>query len=310
VRGPHAALPLVDGTALPREAVPRIHAVAASVALDAIALRGPRPAAAEVATQLLDLVDDAFVSLALSAMDDGPTRPADQLARLADIRIHQPQVRPTSPPRRLAATPFLRVPDFLPSADHARVLEQALAHEADFKESGVVAAEGGGVVDREARRSRTLSGPRLEQVWPLFEQRVRALLPYVRQQLQMPWFAVGEVERQLTAHASGGFFVPHVDTGHPIAASRRISCVYYFNRSPRRFTGGELRLYDTWITPDGTTGAATSTTLAPLDNSLVFFPSDAFHEVCPVETETTDFGDSRFTITMWFRDAAQASRAP
>jgi Rps23 Pro-64 3,4-dihydroxylase Tpa1-like proline 4-hydroxylase len=73
----------------------------------------------------------------------------------------------------------------------------------------------------------------------------------------MPWFRLGKVERQLTAHGSGGFFAPHVDTGHPIAANRRISCVYYFYANPRRFTGGELRVYDTWVTPSGDTAAAT-----------------------------------------------------
>ena len=76
-------------------------------------------------------------------------------------------------------------------------------------------------------------------------------------------FALGEVERQLTAHGSGGFFAPHVDTGHPIDANRRISCVYYFHASPRRFTGGELKLYDTWVTPSGSTGAGTYTTAHP-----------------------------------------------
>jgi Rps23 Pro-64 3,4-dihydroxylase Tpa1-like proline 4-hydroxylase len=61
-------------------------------------------------------------------------------------------------------------------------------------------------------------------------------------------------------------------------------------------------LYDTWVTPTGSTGAGTYTSLAPVDNSIVFFPSEAFHEVCPVRCETEAFGDSRFTITIWFRE--------
>jgi Rps23 Pro-64 3,4-dihydroxylase Tpa1-like proline 4-hydroxylase len=61
-------------------------------------------------------------------------------------------------------------------------------------------------------------------------------------------------------------------------------------------------LYDTWVTNCGSTPAATYTILTPLDNSIVFFPSDAYHEVCPVERETEAFRDSRFAITIWFRE--------
>ena len=145
-----------------------------------------------------------------------------------------------------------------------------------------------------------LTSGRLEELWGMFDKRLRAMLPVVRQQLGIPWFPLVKVERQLTAHARGGFFVPHVDTGDARIRGRRISCVYYFHLLPKRFSGGELKLYDTWVTPTGSTGAGTYTTLEPIDNSIVFFSSDAFHEVCPVETETEAFADSRFTVTIWF----------
>jgi Rps23 Pro-64 3,4-dihydroxylase Tpa1-like proline 4-hydroxylase len=67
-------------------------------------------------------------------------------------------------------------------------------------------------------------------------------------------------------------------------------------------------LYDTWVTPSGSTGAGTYTSLAPVDNSIVFFPSEAFHEVCPVHCETEAFGDSRFTITIWFREGQRPAQ--
>ena len=142
----------------------------------------------------------------------------------------------------------------------------------------------------------------------MFDERLRAMLPVVRQHLGIPWFPLTKVERQLTAHGRGGFFVPHVDTGDARVFGRRISCVYYFHQVPKRFSGGELKLYDTWVTPTGTTGAGTATTLEPIDNSLVFFPSDAFHEVCPVIPETDAFADSRFTVTIWFWEPTQPTQ--
>jgi Rps23 Pro-64 3,4-dihydroxylase Tpa1-like proline 4-hydroxylase len=303
VRGAHAVLPLVDSAVLGREAGEpgaRVRAVAARVAPEAVALRGPRPEAEGVAAQLLDLVDDALVSHALGAAGPRPARPlAADLARAAALRLRSETDRPLSPPRRLAAARHVRVTDFLSAAEHQRLLDYVLAHEDDFHESGVIGPEGQHELDLEFRRSRTLWGGRLEEVWELFERRLRGILPGVRQELDIPWFPVGRIERQLTAHGSGGFFAPHVDTGDAAVAGRRISCIYYFHRTPQRYTGGELKLYDTWETPTGSTGAGTYTTLAPLDNSMVFFPSDAFHEVCPVQLETDAFGDSRFTVTIW-----------
>jgi Rps23 Pro-64 3,4-dihydroxylase Tpa1-like proline 4-hydroxylase len=199
--------------------------------------------------------------------------------------------------------------DFLAPAEHRRLLDHVLAHQDEFRESGIVGPQGElGVLDYAVRKSRTLSGARLEEIWDMFERRLGGILPAVRRELGIPWFSVGKVERQLTVHGSGGFFVPHVDTGSAIVASRRISCVYYFHATPQRFTGGELKLYDTWVTPSGTTGAATHTTLAPVDNSIVFFPSDAFHEVCPVHPDSDAFGDSRFTITVWFHEGQRPAR--
>jgi Rps23 Pro-64 3,4-dihydroxylase Tpa1-like proline 4-hydroxylase len=62
------------------------------------------------------------------------------------------------------------------------------------------------------------------------------------------------------------------------------------------------------VTPTGSTGAGTYTTLSPVDNSVVFFPSDAFHEACPVHPETEAFGDSRFAITIWFWEGERLAR--
>jgi hypothetical protein len=300
--GAQTVLPLLDGTVLARQEAARALRLAAGLAPTVVTLQGPRPEATEIAPQLLDLVDDAFVSHALGANQHAASPLADDLTRVAEQRLRAQISRPASPARRLLAARYVRVTDFLSPEEHRRVLEHALACEDDFAASGIIGPQGKGLVDHGFRRSRTVSGPRLEEIWELFDQRLRGILPAVRQELEIPWFPLGQVERQLTAHGSGGFFAPHVDTGDPAVANRRISCIYYFYTSPRRFTGGELKLYDTWITPTGSTGAGTYTTLTPLDNSLVFFPSDAFHEVCPVYPETDAFADCRFAVTIWFRE--------
>jgi Rps23 Pro-64 3,4-dihydroxylase Tpa1-like proline 4-hydroxylase len=298
VHGARTVLPLIDGTVLARQESARMLRIAAGVAPTVVTLQGSRSEAPEVAAQLLDLVDDAFMSHALGAAEEG-TRPLSAgLSRVAEMRLRSQTGRPAPQARGLLATRYVRMTDFLSPAEHQRLLAHALACQADFQDSGIVGSQGESALDYGVRRSRTLFGARLEEIWELFDGRLRGILPAVRRELGMPWFPLGEVERQLTAHGSGGFFVPHVDTGHPSVATRRVSGVYYFHARPRRFTGGELKLYDTWVTPFGTTAAGTYTTLTPVDNSIVFFPSDAFHEVCPVHCETDAFGDCRFTVTI------------
>ncbi|HXJ77691.1 MAG TPA: 2OG-Fe(II) oxygenase [Candidatus Methylomirabilis sp.] len=309
VRGARTVLPLIDGTILAREESERTLHIAARVAPGVVTLQGPRPEAADVAARLLDLVDDALVSHALGAGERGSRDLTADLSRVAEMRVRARTGQPQPTPRRLLPARHVLMADFLSPAEHRRLLEHTLAHEDDFRESGVTNPQGENTLDYGFRRSRTLWGPRLEEVWDMFDQRLRAMLPAVRRELGLPWFPLGVVERQLTAHGRDGFFAPHVDTGHPVVANRRISCVYYFHPSPRRFTGGDLKLYDTWNMPSGTTPAATFTKLVPVDNSIVFFPSDTCHEVCPVHPETDSFADSRFAVTIWFREGDRPARA-
>jgi Protein of unknown function (DUF5672) len=88
VRGGHTALPLIDSTVLGREeAATNLEPIAAHLTPNLVTLRGPRPEATEVATQLLDLMDDAFVSHALEAASNGAGHLTDDLAPAAEIRV-------------------------------------------------------------------------------------------------------------------------------------------------------------------------------------------------------------------------------
>ena len=308
VRGAQTVLPLIDGTVLARQESARMLRIAARIAPTVVTLRGLRSEATEVAARLLDVVDDALASHALGPDEKGSSHLTADLSHVAELRLRSQAGQRAPTDRRLLTTRYVQMTDFLSPAEHQRLLELALTSLADFQDSGVIGQQGEDTRDYGVRKSRTLSGPRIEEIWDMFDRRLHGILPAVRKELGMPWFRLGAVERQLTVHGNGGFFAPHVDTGHPIAANRRISCVYYFHTSPQRFTGGELKLYDTWVTPSGSTGAGTYTRLIPVDNSIVFFPSEAFHEVCPVRCETEAFGDSRFTMTIWFREGQRPAQ--
>ena len=300
VRGAQAVLPLIDATIVAREQPARTLRVAARVSSTVVTLQGPRGEAGAVALDVLDLIDDTLVSHALAAHDGGPDDLTVDLVRVAERRVRSRGKRPAAADRRLIAGRHVLMTDVLPPDQHRRLLEHVLASQDALEDSGILNERGEGVLDYGFRRSRTVAGARLAEVWDMFEDRLRALLPAVRRELDMAWFPLGNVERQLVTHGDGGFFAPHVDTGDAAVAKRRISCVYYFHPTPRCYTGGELRLYDTWVTPNGSTPAATYAEFEPIDNSLVFFPSDAFHEVCPVSSGSDAFAAGRFAVTIWF----------
>lgn len=282
VTGARAVLPLLGHLVGPPAAAPETRALVTRLAEHVLTLRGPRPEADAVAADIL------------------------ARARRVEVPRHEPPLEATgaadpAEPEPVAAR-FVQFDDFLDPEGHARLLAFALAREPDFVTSSVTRPdEDPSGAYLELRRSRTLYD--LAEVWDLFEGPITRLLPYVRRELDVPWFSLHHIERQLTVHGPGDHFTLHTDAGGPDTDTRMISAVYYFNREPRRFSGGALRLFDTVDRGGVIEPVATHTEIAPLDNRLVVFRSDAFHEVRPVEAESLDFADQRFTVVFWARKA-------
>jgi predicted 2-oxoglutarate/Fe(II)-dependent dioxygenase YbiX len=306
VTGARAALPLVDNTVLAVTEPARTVRLAAMLAPSVVTLQGLRPDAELVAPRILQFVDDLL---------DGRHAPEPGSAATANrpwgsaydappsrLRARTPgEAGPSDAPRYRAR--YLRIENVLDPPEHARLLEYAGGQEREFQPGKVFPADASrpGVVDPELRRAR--GKKMLEPVWDLFEPRLRQLLRHVRQTLGIPWFPLAGIERRLVAHADGDFFGMHIDNGRPSIATRRITAVYYFHAMPKGFSGGELRLYDGVLRDGRIEPASTYTELEPLDNSLVFFPSQLFHEVRPVRADRRDFRESRFTVNIWYRAA-------
>lgn len=209
--------------------------------------------------------------------------------------------------------PYLVLEDFLDAADHDRLIELVRTN-VEFSPAHVDRPDG--VVDTadvEVRDAQVATPD--DDVFALFEDRLRALLPHVRRETGVPHFRLGHIERQITAHRDSGFFDVHSDLGEPWRSSigRRVSWVYYFHEHPKRFEGGELRLYDETVSEHGVRETADSfQTIEPTDNSIVFFPSAALHEVRPVHVAGEDGqpGTTRFTVNGWFHDDDVVLAAP
>ncbi len=188
---------------------------------------------------------------------------------------------------------YAQIDNFLTAAEKNKLIKYVLA-----KESAFVTTSTSTNAD-DYRRSMVLhSFPEFSE---LMINRIKAILPDVLRKLNLPSFSVGEIETQLTMHNDNNYYKLHNDSGSPDTATRFFTYVYYFNREPKAFYGGELQIYDSKIENNFYVAADSFRTVEPRNNSIVFFLSRYMHEVLPVSCPSKAFADSRFTINGWVR---------
>jgi Rps23 Pro-64 3,4-dihydroxylase Tpa1-like proline 4-hydroxylase len=177
-----------------------------------------------------------------------------------------------------------------------RLLDYARINRPRFKPA-VMNTGSGLVLDKSLRVAETLSLP------PKFmgevEARVRECLPEMFSALGVEKFEPGEFEIGLVAHGEGAFLKRHVDDiNQRRPGGRKVSSVYYFYRTPKAFSGGQLRLHG--LRPTGQSGHFVD--VEPENDMLLYFPSWFPHEVLPVSCPSADFMDARFAINCWIHD--------
>ena len=128
-------------------------------------------------------------------------------------------------------------------------------------------------------------------------------MPQVWRALRVSPITVGVVEAQVTASVDGSFFGVHTDADYQKVPKRYLTYVYYFNRAPKAFSGGELRIYDDILRNNKLARAETFEVVEPRHNRMVFFWARTMHEVMPVQVPSRLFADARFTVNGWINSA-------
>jgi Rps23 Pro-64 3,4-dihydroxylase Tpa1-like proline 4-hydroxylase len=187
--------------------------------------------------------------------------------------------------------PVVIIDDLLSDSEWASLLTRVLASEAAFQPSGTHDAR------TDYRHSLVLNPP-ADLVDPVV-RRVRAVTPDVLPELRVRPISVGIVEAQVTASIDGSFFGVHTDADREKVPKRYLTYVYYFNRQPKAFSGGELRVYDDVLRNGKLARGETFQTIEPLHNRLVVFWARTMHEVMPVRMPSKHFADARFTVNGW-----------
>jgi Rps23 Pro-64 3,4-dihydroxylase Tpa1-like proline 4-hydroxylase len=199
-----------------------------------------------------------------------------------------------NPPPKVIRHPIAVIGDFLPDDEWNSLLREVLASEARFRPSGTHD-------ERTDYRHSLVLNPPLDLVRPVVD-RVRRLMPQVLPVLRVSPIVVGAVEAQITASVDGSFFGVHTDAGRDVP-KRHLTYVYYFNRAPKAFTGGELRVYDDVVRNGKLARAESFQTIDPAHNRIVLFWAKTMHEVMPVRVPSRAFADARFTVNGWINAA-------
>jgi len=190
--------------------------------------------------------------------------------------------------------PYIQIKNFLSGEHSTEILTYAIQNEKSFTHSTLGKEN---IVNTKRRISLVMR--ELENIEALMHKKINALYPDILQKLQMKGFKRKEsLEIELAAHGDGAFFAPHVDILGD-RSDRVLNAVYYLHNTPRKFIGGELKIYPFEMMPGNDLPAI----LEPVHNSLVVFQSYVLHEVLPVNCPGAEFKNYRFAINCWIHKA-------
>ena len=231
----------------------------------------------------------------VTATRRSPRTPADAARGTITLEFRAlarlPHMQAPAAPTRVIRHPVALIDDFLPDVTWRALLDRVLASEAQFEPSATHDAR------TDYRQSLVLNPPP-DLVQPVVD-RVRRLTPEVLPSLRVSPIEIGVVEAQVTASVDGSFFGVHTDADRVKVPKRYLTYVYYFNRMPKGFTGGELRIYDDVLRNHKLGRADTFNSIEPRHNRIVLFWARTMHEVMPVHVPSRAFADARFTVNGW-----------
>lgn len=188
---------------------------------------------------------------------------------------------------------YIQLTHFLQPDLHDQVLEYAIRQEKSFVGSSTSTG------DLDYRQSSVLHY--FPEFSDIMQGEIHRAFADVIAALKLNPFTISQVEAQLTAHNDGHYYKIHNDNGSEDTATRVLTYVYYFYQTPKPFSGGKLRIYDSRIQNNYYVESESFQDVTPINNSIVFFPSHYMHEVLPIICPSQQFADSRFTINGWVR---------
>jgi len=138
----------------------------------------------------------------------------------------------------------------------------------------------------------------------LFENKIKDIYKSTLYELDMEYFDINKIEMQITSSNNGDFYKKHPDAdyynGRGDVEKRKLTFVYYYFNEPKKFEGGNLKIYEFSDEERRRFDENNFETIVPENNMLIFFESDYWHEVEIVKC-VPEFINSRFTVNSWIQ---------
>jgi hypothetical protein len=221
--------------------------------------------------------------------------PRDAIAAIATIppiSVQSLNLQPLSPqpepspqqPQQLIESSIVQLDNFLKPAEYQQLIETIFPQEGTAS-SGIQLP-----TPQSFARSREV-----------LLHRVQMMLPDVLIQLGLEGFPLTEMEaEEIPNHATEGEGIS-TDGNSPETALRVLNFMYFFYQTPKPFTGGEVRVYDSQIVNHQVSAAPSYKTIEPRQNSIVFFLTSNAYEVLRVYPNSPAFRDRCFRVKGWMR---------
>lgn len=221
--------------------------------------------------------------------------PADHSSELlAALCSGQPAPRPT-PKKQVSPAHFVKIPNFLPNAARQELFDLLLQNQGNLEELDVNYV--GAQYEQNAKRDRSIRlqyGVYCEtELRAIFDPLLTPRLPEFIEALQAEPFNAAKHTLRLDTTPDGGFGKMHQDVGF----GARLIFLYYFHTHPKKFTGGDLLIFDQHVN-DNAPAHDSFTTLRHVDNTLVVFEPHYFHQVTKVKAIEGSLSplDSRLSV--------------
>jgi len=202
------------------------------------------------------------------------------------------QMKVVRPP--FQGVPILCIDEFLEPLEAQLVLRKCLTLRTEFEPGKVINGPFSATLDPSWRTNDTVrDGLMLREVRSILRSRIWT------EECRRIWhegYYLFDVINYATSHevvisryGKGEFYKKHQDITWDRVQRRIITLVYYINKEPKRFGGGQLNLWD----------RDKRITIEPRNNLVVVFPSFAFHEVEMVEVDGEEWDTARFSVNYW-----------
>lgn len=195
----------------------------------------------------------------------------------------------------------IQVANFLPEEERNTLFEAVCREQARFVSPGLPGTPGGSTrffsLDSEGNDENNCSA--IQKAYEPFSIRVIEQVSGFCKALGIPPISVSHIPISLISGLHGHSGEPHTDS---TGGQYRISILYYFHKEPKAFSGGDLEFYATDMSASRGYSTSALHSIPMQDNLLVVFPSETFHGVTRVYSDSTDFADGRFVAVGFLGD--------